>query len=160
MIFFYLWLLKIGCEWGTLKKVRTDAYCSIRRLWIDREGERVQGRRVGREGVIFIFHFWRHNSKKWVTDDGKHHFQFPLNNSYHQTLKIQQKVFGSKFKKKAKVFFNFLARNFLLNFYVLLFCSDWGKLKIIRTDACCSICRLKTDRERGQFTKGRTEGKA
>ena len=40
-----------------------------------------------------------------------------------------------------------MARNFLLDFKVLAVGSDKGKLKIIRTDVCGSICRLQPDRE-------------
>jgi len=31
---------------------------------------------------------------------------------------------------------------------------------MIKTDVCCSIGRFPTDRERGQFTAGRLDGKA
>jgi len=70
----------------------------------------VRGREVGGRGVrMFYFPFWLDKSMKWATDDSKHHFWFPLNNSTHESLRIQQKVFGSKFKKKQvpSFFFHF-----------------------------------------------------
>jgi len=57
-IFFWdLYILTTGSYLGTLKKVRTDSFCSLRRIETHRKGGRSREWEIGVEGVNFIFHF-------------------------------------------------------------------------------------------------------
>jgi len=80
-----------------------------------REGERVRGRKVRREGVNFKFHFRSDNSAKYAIKDGTNHFWSLSINSNNQTFKIRQKSFD-KILKKGKGyplgFFQFLTQFF------------------------------------------------
>ena len=107
----------------------------------------VCGREVGGKGIYLLYStFKRDKSKKWVTDHGKHHFGFPVNNSTYQRVKIQKKVLAQNSKKRQggtpRIFSLFWPKNFLWDLYVLTIGSDWGTLKKVRIDVCCSISRF------------------
>jgi len=57
-------------------------------------------RKVGVEGVNFMFHFWSDKSTKWATKDGKNSFRLPLIGSNLQTSKKLTKNFRLKILKK------------------------------------------------------------
>jgi len=138
--------------WFTEKHVLWSSTLALRDATASQWIGAVRGREVWGKGV-YISTFGRDKSTKWATDDGKHHFLFPLNNANNQTLKVQQKKIGWKSKKSQGFplicFTIFWPRIFFNGIFIFLMVkSDWGKLKMIKTDVCCSNCRAWTDRER------------
>jgi len=98
-----IFILTIGSDSGKVKMIKTDVDCFICCFKTNRKrGQFAAGRWEGKSHIL-LSTFRRDKSTEQAIDDGKRQFYFSSNNSNNQTIKIQHKVFASKFEKKQGV---------------------------------------------------------
>jgi len=126
------YFLTTGSNWRKLKIVGTD----VRAQFVDLMGKKV----TLKTGTFY--NFWRDKSTKWANWRLKTWFLVPLKQIQLSNAKYSTKSFWLKIYKKARGtprFLSIFSPDFFGDFYFSTVRSDWGKLKMVETDVCCSI---------------------